>query len=176
MMFNITHHSSDSRLHEVDAAGPELAGHCTALIIISPNERVSHTTAGTNARPMNSLILKLSSFQPRRLEPATNLNVKSGANMAYIQSFIARMRSMAARAIVNSPNTANMIVLMIDVCTIWRAALAISSGHSRRFIFSNLNIEYPYIMSGLYIPPAFLIKVFGEIQGPSVAALSHSTL
>lgn len=82
---------------------------------MSPNERVSQTIAGTNASPMNSLIVKLSSSHPIRLDPATNRKVKSGAKIAYIQSLMALTRSMVARARVSSQNTANMIVLTIDV-------------------------------------------------------------
>ena len=55
---------------------------CTALTMIRPNERVSPTIAGTNARPMNSLILNVSSPPPMILDPATNRNVKSGENIA----------------------------------------------------------------------------------------------
>lgn len=85
------------------------------MIIISPNERVSQTIAGTNASPMNSFIVKLSSSHPIRFDPATNLNVKSGANIAYIHSLMALTRSIAASASVRSQNTVNMIVLTIDV-------------------------------------------------------------
>ena len=84
----------------------------TALTIISPNERVSHTIAGTKQSPMNSLIVKLSSSHHNIFDPATNLNVKSGENTAYIQSLIALMRSTAMRARVRSPNMMNMIVPM----------------------------------------------------------------
>jgi len=107
--------------------------HCTAAIIISPNERVSPTMAGTKASHINSLRLKLSSH-PMRLDPATNRNVKSGENIAYIHSFTALTISIAVRASVNSPNTANIIVLTIDVCTICSAADAIS-GHLSSCIF-----------------------------------------
>ncbi len=81
----------------------------TAFIIISPNDSVSHTIAGTNASPMNSLIVKLSSSHPIRFDPATKRKVKSGANIAYIQSLIALTRSIVTRAKVRSPNTKNII-------------------------------------------------------------------
>jgi hypothetical protein len=86
----------------------------TAFTIISPNERVSHTIAGTNASPMNSLIVKLSSLsQPSRLDPATKRNVKSGENIAYTQSFMALTSNIATSARVRIPNTINMIAAII---------------------------------------------------------------
>ncbi len=132
--------------------------------MMSPNESVSQTIAGTNASPINSLIVKLSSSHPIRLDPATKRKVKSGANIAYIQSLIALTRSMVARARVRSQNTANMIVLTIDVWTSCIAAVATSSQFSNVVISLNLNIEYPYTMSGPYIPPDFSRNFFGEIH------------
>ena len=85
----------------------------TAFIMMSPNERVSHTIAGTNASPMNSLILKLSSSHPNKLDPATNRNVNNGAKMAYIQSLMALTRSIDTRAIVSNQKTMNIIAAMI---------------------------------------------------------------
>ncbi len=86
----------------------------TAFTMMSPNERVSQTIAGTNASPMNSLIVKLSSLShPSRFFQTTNRKVKSGENIAYIQSFIARTMSMAMSARVRIPKTINMIAAMI---------------------------------------------------------------
>ena len=84
-------------------------------MMISPNERVSDTTAGTNARPTNSFIVKLSSSPHKRLDPATNRNVKSGEKIAYIQSLMALTRSIEMSARVRRPNTRNMIELTIVV-------------------------------------------------------------
>lgn len=88
---------------------------------------MSHTIAGTKASPINSFKLKLSSSPQRRFDPATKRNVKSGENIAYIQSFIARTKSMAASARVRSQNTRNIIAPTTDECTIFSAALAIST-------------------------------------------------
>lgn len=99
----------------------------TALTIISPNERVSHTIAGTNARPMNSLIVKLSSLSHQsKLDPATNRNVKSGENIAYTQSFMALTSNIATRARVSNPNTINIIAAIIPWCKIHTHAFSIS--------------------------------------------------
>lgn len=81
----------------------------TALINMRPKESVNHTIAGTNASPMNSLMVKLSSAPHIRFHPATKRNVKSGEKIAYTQSLIARTRSIAMRAIVRRPNTMNII-------------------------------------------------------------------
>ena len=50
----------------------------------SPNERESHTRAGTNARPINSFISKLSlfSFHQKNPSPITYFSVMSGENIA----------------------------------------------------------------------------------------------
>lgn len=45
---------------------------CTAAIIMSPNDRASHTIAGTNTSPINSFSVKVSLFSPIILDPATN--------------------------------------------------------------------------------------------------------
>lgn len=149
MIFIIVQPSVSTQGFVFDATLPSPFVDCTAAIMISPNERVSHTIAGTKARPTNSLILKLSlPSHPIRLDPATNLNVKRGENIAYIQSFTALTINIEIRAIVSSPNTANIIVLTIDVWTILRAADAMSTEVSSRCISWNLNIEYPYISIG----------------------------
>ncbi len=86
----------------------------TAFIIISPNDRDNPTIAGTNASPMNSLIVKLSLLSHHiRLDPATNRNVNRGENIAYTHSLIALTRSIATRARVRSPKTINMIAATI---------------------------------------------------------------
>lgn len=105
---------------------------------MSQNESVSHTIAGTNASPINSLILKLSESSHHhaiRLDHATNRNVNRGENIAYIHSFTARIRSILVNARTSNQKTANMITLTIDVCTIFRAAAATSIADSRRVIF-----------------------------------------
>lgn len=81
----------------------------TAFINMRPKERVNHTMAGTNASPMNSFIVKLSSAPHIRFQPATKRNVNKGENMAYTQSLMARTRSIAIRAIVKRPNIMNII-------------------------------------------------------------------
>lgn len=135
-----------------------------ALIIINPNDNVSHMIAGTNASQINSLILKLSSSPPSMLDHATNLNVNSGANIAYIQSFTALTMSNTANAITSIPNTINMSKLTIDECTICNAAPATSTKLSILVILSNLNIEYPYTTNGPKIPPDVCKNSLGVIQ------------
>ena len=53
-------------------------------MMMSQNESASETTAGTNARPMNSEILKLPSLSASQnaFSQRTNLIVKSGENIA----------------------------------------------------------------------------------------------
>lgn len=147
-MFAISHHLASVSIHGFvfDVGLPSPLVDCTDAIIISQNERVSHTIAGTKASHINSLILKLSESSHHhaiRLDPATNRNVKRGENTAYIQSFTALTMSIDISARVSSPNTANIMVLTIDVWTILSAADAISTLVSSFCISWNLNIEYP---------------------------------
>ncbi len=146
----------------------------TALIMISPNESESPTIAGTKQSPTNSLIVNVSLFSPIIADPATNWNVKSGENMAYTHSFIALTINIAARASTSIPNTANIITLTIDVCTISRTAFAISTPDFNVVISLNLKIEYPYITNGPYIHPAFSINALGVIQ--SIGHFERDTL
>ena len=133
----VTHPGLPLRL-QVAAGGVApgfLSGQFTAFIIISPNDKVIPTIAGTKASPMNSFKLKLSSSHQRRFDPATKRNVKSGENMAYIQSFIALTKSIAASARVRSQNTKNIIAPTTEECTILSAAFATSSHQSSLSIF-----------------------------------------
>ncbi len=89
----------------------------TALIIMSQNQRMSHTIAGTKQSPINSFIVKLSSLSPElpsRLVGTIKRNVNNGENMAYIQSLIARRKRIATSANVSSQNKRNMMAAMID--------------------------------------------------------------
>lgn len=89
----------------------------TAFIIMSQNQSMSHTIAGTKQSPTNSLIVKLSSLSPEppnRFVGTTKRNVNNGENIAYIQSLIARRKRMATSANVRSQNKRNMIAAMID--------------------------------------------------------------
>jgi hypothetical protein len=131
---------------------------------MSPKDSARPTIAGTKQRPTNSLIVNVSLSPPIIAAPATNWNVKSGENIAYTQSLIALTRSIAARASTRSQNTANMIVLMIEVCTICSTALATSRVVESLLISLNLKIEYPYTTRGPYIPPDLARKSFGLIQ------------
>jgi hypothetical protein len=94
---------------------PEHLSHCIhfcpvikAETMTRPNESVIPTTAGTNARPINSLRLKSFIFSPRISLPRTKWSVKRGENIAYIQSLIARTRSIKISAITRIPKTKNM--------------------------------------------------------------------
>lgn len=86
-----------------------------AAMITSQNESASDTTAGTKAKPMNCDMVKLPSLSasPNAFSPRTYLIVKRGENMAYTQSFIARIRSMNIRARTKSPYMINMSAPMI---------------------------------------------------------------
>lgn len=57
---------------------------CITEMIIRPNESASDTTAGTNASPINSVILNEPSLSASQnhLSPKTYLMVKSGENIA----------------------------------------------------------------------------------------------
>lgn len=136
----ILHHSALFKLHVAHGV-PLLLVHCTAAIMMSPNESESHTIAGTNASPTNSLIVNVSLSSPIIAHPATNWNVKRGENMAYTQSLIALTSSMTARASTSTQNTTNMMALTSEVCTSCTSALATSIPPSSLVALSNLNIE-----------------------------------
>jgi len=133
----VTHPGELLRLHVVagGVAPGFLSGQFTAFIIMSPNDKVIPTIAGTKASPMNSFKLKLSSSPHKRFDPATKRNVKRGENMAYIQSFIALTNSIAASARVRSQNTKNIIAATTEECTILSAAFATSRPQSSLSIF-----------------------------------------
>lgn len=87
-------------------------GACITDTIISPNDRVSHTTAGTKHNHMKSFISNDSVLFPNSSLPATKWSVNIGENIAYIQSLIARSRSIAISAITSRPNTNSIMADM----------------------------------------------------------------
>lgn len=62
----------------------ELIGECMTDMMMSPNDSANETTAGTKARPINSVILNDPSLSASQnpLSPRTYLIVKSGENIA----------------------------------------------------------------------------------------------
>ncbi len=87
-------------------------GICIIDTIMSPNERVSPTTAGTKQSPIKSLIANPSVLLSKSSFHATKCKVNIGENIAYIQSLIARRRSIAMSAITSNQNTRSITALM----------------------------------------------------------------
>lgn len=86
----------------------DLSGECITDMIMSQNERDSQTTAGIKQSPINSFMANAFVFSSNSSLPATKWSVNIGENIAYIQSLMARSRSIVTRAITKTPNTKNI--------------------------------------------------------------------
>ncbi len=156
----------------------------TPDMIISPNESTSQTTAGTKQSQTNSLRLKSHIFSPSISFPRTKCTVKSGENIAYIQSLIARIMSTNISASTSIPNTININTQIMTPLTSSQIVFAVSRTPFTVVTSLIWNTPYAYARRLPYAPPQLLINcirgihVLGDLlhELPVVACSSNLSI